>query len=233
MNFPTYHLSKHLSELLSPSVWRSPAAVCNSAEFAEFANIQRVVDDQVLVSFDVVSLFTNVPTALASSVARKRLQADNSLNERTSLDTDTIVFLLRVMSEGHISIFQRCVLPAVFRHGNGFTISVIVANLVMEEIEEKALSTFSPTPQFWKRYVDDMCTVLQSDLVHHFLDHLNSINPHIQFTLKIEKNGCLPFLDIFLSHEPDGSIQTSIFHKPMLDICIFRHTILLAIRCLL
>ena len=88
----------------------------------------------------------------------------------------------------------------------GSPVSVIVANLVMEEIEEKAFSTFSPSPRFWKRHVDDTCTVLQSDLVYPFL---NSINPHIQFTLEIEKDGCLPFLDILLSHDPDGGIQTS------------------------
>ena len=106
--------------------------------------------------------------------------------------------------------YQQC-----FGMAMGSPVSVTVANLVMEEIEEKALSTFSPSPQFWKRYVDDTCTLLQSNVVYHFLDHLNSINPHIQFTLENEKDGCLPFLNILLSCASDGGIRTSLFRKPM------------------
>ena len=96
----------------------------------------------------------------------------------------------------------------------GSSMSVTVANLLMEEIEERALSTFSPTPRFWKRYVDDPCTAIQSDSISHFHDHLNSINANIQFTYETEKDGSLPFLDILLSHDPDGSVRTSVYWKP-------------------
>ena len=91
-------------------VGRSPAAVCNPAEFAEFANIHGVDDDKILVSFDVVSLFTNVLSELASSVVRKRLQADNSLNERIPLDTGTITELcLKAMYLSFSGVFyQQC-----------------------------------------------------------------------------------------------------------------------------
>ena len=44
------------------------------------------------------------------------------------------------------------------------------------------------------------------------MKHLNSINSHIQFTVE-EKDGCLPFLDVLLMRDTDGSVQTSVFHK--------------------
>jgi hypothetical protein len=97
----------------------------------------------------------------------------------------------------------------------GSPVSVTVANLVMEEIEDVALSTFEHAPQFWKRYVDDTITALPEDTVSHFHSHLNSVNPHIKFTVETESDNCLPFLDILLTHESDGNITTSVYRKPI------------------
>ena len=55
--------------------------------------------------------------------------------------------------------------------------------------------------------------MLLSDSINEFHDHLN-IDPNIQFTLEKEKDGCLPFLDVLLSRDSDGSIRTSVFQKP-------------------
>ena len=53
---PTYQLSKHLSSLLSPFVGKTSLYVRNSREFAQFIINQELEDDEVLISFDVVSL---------------------------------------------------------------------------------------------------------------------------------------------------------------------------------
>ena len=68
----------------------------------------------------------------------------------------------------------------------GSPVSVVVANLVMEGIERRALATFHTPPRFWRRYVDDTCTALLRDLVDPFHEHLKSIDPHIQFTVERE-----------------------------------------------
>ena len=64
----------------------------------------------------------------------------------------------------------------------GSPISPIVANLFMEDYEQKAISTAPHPPYFWKRYVDDTFTILESSHKRAFLDHINSIDQHIQFT---------------------------------------------------
>ena len=58
---PTYNLSKFLATLLSPLVGESPSAVRNSRDFVSFVSSLRPDPDEVLVSFDVVSLFIKVP----------------------------------------------------------------------------------------------------------------------------------------------------------------------------
>ena len=90
-------------------------------------------------------------------------------------------------------------------------VSVVVANLVIEDIKQKALSTFHTPPCFWRRYVDDTCTILPGDLVDSFHSHLNSIDNNIQFTVEKESDGQLPFLDILLTREEGASISTSVY----------------------
>ena len=75
----------------------------------------------------------------------------------------------------------------------GSPVSVTVANLVMEDIEERALSSFPFPPRFWKRYVDDTCCAIQSIDLDSFLEHLNSIESSIQFTVEKESDNTLPF----------------------------------------
>ena len=93
---PTYELLKHLAQLLAPLLGQSPSVVRNSKDFVHFITEQKLEPGEVLVSFDVVSLFTNIPTELAINVARKRLLQDEMLEDRTLLAVDQIIFLLQL-----------------------------------------------------------------------------------------------------------------------------------------
>jgi hypothetical protein len=52
-------------------------------------------------------------------------------------------------------------------------------------------------------------------LEEYVLATLNSINPKIQFTLELEREKKIPFLDIELIHEDNGSIKTRWYKKPI------------------
>ena len=96
----------------------------------------------------------------------------------------------------------------------GFPVSVVIANLVMEDVEERALATFHSPPRFWKHYVDNTCTALPRDMVKSFHSHLNSIESCIQFTVEEEsEDRILPFLDVDLCQESDGTVTTLMYRK--------------------
>ena len=97
----------------------------------------------------------------------------------------------------------------------GSPISHIVANLYMEDLEAKAIQTAPHPPVFWKRFVDDTFVIIKASHKQEFLDHINSIDQHIQFTSEESKeDGSMPFLDMLIIPQEDGWFNTTIYRKP-------------------
>ena len=85
----------------------------------------------------------------------------------------------------------------------------------MEDFERKALEQFVFKPKLWRRYVDDTFVIWQHgrENLDSFLVHLNSIEESIKFTMEIEENNRLPFLDV-LVHKQNGIPKTTVYKKP-------------------
>ena len=84
----------------------------------------------------------------------------------------------------------------------------------MEYLEQKALST-APTPRFCCRYVDDTFVIHKEANKQGFLQHINSVDPAIRFTVEDNKeDGSIPFLDTIVKPEVDGSLSITVYRKP-------------------
>ena len=98
----------------------------------------------------------------------------------------------------------------------GSPVSPIVVNLYMEYLEQKALSTAPHPPKFWCRYVDDTFVIHKEANKQGFLQHINSVDPAIRFTVEDNKeDGSIPFLDTIVKPEVDGSLSIAVYRKPM------------------
>ena len=71
-----------------------------------------------------------------------------------------------------------------------------------------------PTP-WWKRYVDDVISIVKKDEVNILFNHLNSVDSHIKFTMEAPGSDIsIPFLDTKCSPNLDSTIDTSVFRRP-------------------
>ena len=61
--------------------------------------------------------------------------------------------------------------------------------------------------------MDDLFLVLPPDKIQEVLNIFNSLNEHIKFTVEVEENARLPFLDLLVIRQNDRSIRTEGYSK--------------------
>ena len=181
INSPTYNLSKFLFRVLS-SLSVNRYSVCNSKEFVDHVKKFTISENEILVSFDVVSLFTSVPVDKVIGLVLD-LFFYESFASRTSLDIPDITiglehFFLLLYFRKKNSFFK-----PIYGTPMGSCIFLIIASIYMEHIENIAITIFCTPPSLWLKYVDDTFCILNKDHNNDFHTHLNSICSHTQFTI--------------------------------------------------
>ena len=211
----TYATSKELARILKPLVGKSPYHVQNTRDFIQQIKGIQLQPDQCMVSLDVKALFTSVPIQPAINIIKKLLEEDKELQQRTTMSVNNITCLLEFCLKSTYFTFQGKHYEQLEGAAMGYPISPIVVNLYMENFEAIAISTSPHTPYLWKRYVDDTFTIIKSSQRRAFLDHINSIDQHIQFTSEEQiEDGSTPFLAVFVMPKEDGSLSTTVYRKP-------------------
>lgn len=76
--------------------------------------------------------------------------------------------------------------------------SPIITDIVLQDLETKALKRLSFSPFFF-RYVDDVALAASSSCFKHILDTFKTFHPRLQFTMEVGENNKLNFLDVTLS----------------------------------
>ena len=211
----TYETSKELSRILKPLVGKSHYQVQNNKEFLQHLEGIQLGPDEIIMSYDVKALFTSVPIQPALNIIEKLLEEDPELQQRTSMTVKHITCLLEFCLRSTYFTFQNKYYEQVEGAAMGSPISPIVANLYMENFEVRAINTSPHPPLMWKRFVDDTFVVIKAAHKQEFLDHINSIDHHIQFTSEDSKpDGSMPFLDMMITPKEDGRLSTTVYRKP-------------------
>ena len=142
----TYGVAKELAKILKPLVGKSPHHINSTQDFVEQVRHIILVPGECLSSYDVSALFTSVPIDPALKIIKDLLVKDPTLKNRTVIGIDDIILLLEFCLKNtyfsfHGQFFEQVegVQPWVPQY------SPIVANLYMEFLEQKALST-APHP---------------------------------------------------------------------------------------
>lgn len=135
------------------------------------------------MSFDVVSLYTNIPINEAIEFIKRITNPDTAYLVGICLTSTFFSF------DGEF-YEQTCSVTM------GSPLSSVVANLFMEDFESKALAFSRLLPKLWKRFVYDTFFIWShgKEKLELFFLHLNNQSSSIKFTMEFECNGSLPSL---------------------------------------
>ena len=182
----TYQRSKEVARILKPLVGRSPHHEKNTQDFIDQIKGIHLGQDQCMMSYDVKALFTSVPTK-AVTIIKQLLEQDQELQQRTPYSIENILSLLEFCINSTYFSFQGKFYEQLEGAATGSPLNTIVANLYMESFEVEAIRSAPHPPYLWKRFVDNTFTILPSSQKNAFLEHINSIDQHIQFTAEDQK----------------------------------------------
>ena len=210
----TYVAARVLADVLTPLMGKTQHHIKNSVEFVKKLKDISITSNSTLVSFDVTALFTSIPTKEATEVIRERLVQDSNLKDRTKMNINQIIELLSFCLDTTYFIFNGVYYKQAHGAAMGSPVSPIVANIYMEAFEQRAITSAPHPPSVWLRYVDDTFVIIDQNHITEFHEHVNNIDPYIKFTIEKEENNQLPFLDIKIHRENNGSLSTTIYRKP-------------------
>ena len=206
-----YNLAKFLTSILGPHV---PMDHCAADSFT-FVNDLKQVSSQnrYMVSFDVVSLFTNIPLKETVNLAVDLVLAKNSNIKMSKAQLRKLFHF--ATSQTHF-LFNGEYYDQVDGVAMGSPLGPVLANLFMSVHEKKWLHHYQGPPvRFYKRYVDDIFLMFDcKDHAYEFLEYLNKQHPCIKFTVEDEQNGKIPFLDVLVSKLECGQFHTTTYRKP-------------------
>ncbi|XP_076032503.1 uncharacterized protein LOC143020222 [Oratosquilla oratoria] len=129
---------------------------------------------------------------------------------------------LPVPKTDYVKLVSLCVKIGVFmfngrefKQHRGLTMgsppSAVLVCLFMEILEVDEYIRMMDTGTTWLRYVDDVIVIIPENAnIEH---KLNRNNKDIQFTVEMEADRKLPFLDK-LVHRRDGGVRFSVYRKP-------------------
>ena len=167
-------------------------------------------EDEEIISYDVVSLYTNVPVLEAIEVCTDLL-FNLPMDRRPKIDKETFTVLAKIAScdvllSTHDGFYiQRDGLamgsPPAPHFANGW----------LAQFEE----SIRGEARLYFRYMDDILKEVKREYAEQQLSYINDLHPNLTFTLEREKEQQLPVLDMKIFHnQTTGALSSTWYNKP-------------------
>jgi hypothetical protein len=183
-------------------VGKTPSFIKDSSDFIQKTQHLHLDENYIMAIFYVISLFT-------------KILVPEALNLISNLVSPKTLNLIEIFLTSTFFTFKGIFYEKTKGTSMGSSLSSVVVNIFMEHFEGFALNRFDLKPKCWFSFVDDTFVVWphgQPSLIS-FFNHRNSISPHIQFMMEIQKENYFPLLDVLVSRQSNGTLTHQFYRK--------------------
>ena len=223
-NTPYYGIAKFLANLSNPFTLNDFTVKDSFDAANKIQQIPKKLFDlgYKLVSFDVISLFTNVPLTKTIDKILKRFYSENLVT--TNLTKRTMKKLLNDACSKTVLTFNDKIYKQIDCLSMGSPLGPLLANIFMTELEKDIIQKLIDKKfiKFYIRYVDDTLLLVNDEGIDPILKELNSYNRKIKFTVDQFINEDVHFLDIKI-HRNNTDIYYKDTHTGQYIIVVFKH----------
>ena len=129
------------------------------------------------------------------NIAKQKLQYDPLLPQRTNMSIQQIVILMEFCLKNTYFLFQGKYYEQVHGAAMGSPLAPSLPTCLLKSSKSRPIA-LPHTPHLWLRYLDDTFVIQEAKHSKQLLQHINSQDPHVQFTIEEpNQRGALPFLD--------------------------------------
>lgn len=213
-NVPCYNLAKHIGQILKTLISDDLNTKNCTDTIKKLENIT-IEPDDILVSFDAISLFTNIPTEYAIKTIMTQWA---QLESRTKIPKSIFLKILQFcLKDNNYFKFDQKLYSQTFGMPMGNPLSPTIADIVLDDLLTRTMTNLKVEGidiKFIVKYVDDIFAIVNKNDLEKILTQLNKQHDKLQFTVEIEKDNKLPFLDICI-HRQNSTIFFDWYTKPM------------------
>jgi hypothetical protein len=207
---PQHGIAKFLISVLSPVLDKfSQHIVKDSFSFVQ--SLQTLSSNKnIMCSFDIKSLFTNVPLAEVLQICIDQLY--NSDITPPNFPQAVCYDLLKMATTNVEFSFNDVMYRQIDGVAMGSPLGPILANIFVG-FQEERLFKIVKKPIAYFRYVDDIFAVFNSQAqMDKFHKQLSKLHNALVFTKEDEDNNSIAFLDVYIERN-HGSLVTSVHRK--------------------
>jgi hypothetical protein len=202
-----YKLAKYLIPMLS-TLTTNEYSIKDSFSFVE--EICKMKNNNyVMASFDIKSLFTNIPLDETIKIATDSLYDRQLIN--STLSKMSFSQLLKLAVKDILFIFNEKLYCQTEGVAMGNPLGPTMANVFLCYHEKIWLDEcpIDFKPVYYRRYVDDTFLLFKDNShIPKFLEYLNNKHMNIKFTSEVEANSKLNFLDVTVIKDNDSFLST-------------------------
>ena len=151
-----------------------------------------------MASFDVTSLFTNIPLSETIKLAVdliKTFQPDINISGK-----DLTSLFNFATFETHF-LFKGKFYDQIDGVAMGSLFAPVLANLLMGHHEKEWLRNYDRvSPSYYTRYVDIFLVFNLHDEAKQLFSYFNSRHPNVKFIMEMKVNKVIPFLDVLINN---------------------------------